>query len=182
MRKAIGACPLQPGKLYGYNSSSVDYEDGLLGAEYVGWNATHNEEVIYRVVKNGSSGTMVSQTLVKFSTAAGEYGKVISGVAGAAERGFPVAGGYPSSGIPANELFLIVVGGPADVLTPASGMVLIDEGDVLVGAASGRITLQDLTGATAVLGAQLQNRIGRALTALTTNNTSTALAVRVTWM
>jgi hypothetical protein len=84
----------------------------------------------------------------------------------------------------------VVMEGPAVILTDLAGADnnVLNVGTVVValtGATSGattagRVAPQDLTGATALLADQIQNRIGYALTAKTTANTNADVLVDVT--
>ncbi len=87
-----------------------------------------------------------------------------------------------SSGVRVNDVFWLVVRGLTYAKTDlaAGANNLLPEGTILVAltaatsgaTTSGRVAPQDLTGATAVLGAQIQNRIGQVVTARTTANTN----------
>ncbi len=182
MRQAIAACPLQPGKLMGYDSTSVTAPTGLLGSEYIGWDATYNKEVVYRVVKNDSGGALYSRELATFQATAGENMTHCEQANADGAMAFPICDGYPSAGIPNGEYFLVIVKGPAVVKTPdaAGARNVIAVNGWVVSGTTGRCQNQDLSGATAPLAAQIQHRVGRALTACTTNSTATAFAITVT--
>jgi hypothetical protein len=94
----------------------------------------------------------------------------------------------PAAGVPANDLFYIVVRGPATVITSLSDM----SADVVVGdrlvaitavtsgaTTSGRV--QPLPGATSstALANEILNTVGYALSAKTTANTNADLLVEV---
>lgn len=93
----------------------------------------------------------------------------------------------PAAGFRVGDLFWMAFKGPSYLKTDLAGGAnnLLPEGTVLValtGATSGattagRVAPQDLTGATAVLGAQLQNKVGVALSARTTANTNADILV-----
>lgn len=74
----------------------------------------------------------------------------------------------PAAGVPNNDLFYIVVDGPSKFTNTATGTTFA-VGDRVVPAAAGatagddlggRVAVQSLAGATAVLGAQIQNQVG----------------------
>lgn len=144
-----------------------------------------------RVVRNTSGVAILPRYLVKYDTA--HYGRRVNGYANVtAEECYPADEFLRTAGVPANDLFYITVYGPAECITdPAAGANdVFSAGSVLVSltaAASttsttaGRVAPQDLTGATAVLGVQLQNRIGIALSASTTANSSAAKLVFIKW-
>lgn len=94
----------------------------------------------------------------------------------------------PAAGVPNGSYFWVVTRGPAIGIMPASQVGDIAEGDVLVGltaAASthsttaGRVGGQDLTGATAVLGGQIQAALGRALSAKSSSSTNSDILIFV---
>lgn len=96
----------------------------------------------------------------------------------------------PSSGVPANDIFWLIIAGPCIVLTPAAGAAF--SGDIAVGgwlvsatAASSQtttagrvsnVTLPGQTGDTTVYNAVL-NTLGRALSARTTAETEADLLI-----
>ena len=96
----------------------------------------------------------------------------------------------PTAGVPANDLFWIVVEGPTNILSDLAGADnnVVNIGGILVAltaatsqcTTAGRVMPQDITGATSVLANAVQNRIGRALSARTTANTNADILVNVT--
>lgn len=100
---------------------------------------------------------------------------------------YPIDEFLPAAGVPNNDLFYAVVEGPAMILTglAADATNVFNVGDWVVAATAatsqattaGRPAPQDLTGATAILGNNIQNRIGRALSAVTTSNTNANLLI-----
>jgi hypothetical protein len=103
---------------------------------------------------------------------------------------FPVDEWLAAAGVPDNDLFYVVIEGPATVMTPLTadannvfevGTLLVSLTAVTSGSTtSGRVRPIDLTGATALLGAQIIGRIGRALSAKTTANTNADLLADIT--
>jgi hypothetical protein len=155
-----------------------------------------------RCVRNVSGVNLLPKLLATFSITAGLYGQRVVGYSrltpgtGALNNGAsPMAEGYPideylpAAGVPTNDLFWIVLEGPAVCVTSVSNGV----NDFSVGtwataqtaAAStfsttaGRVIAQALTGATAILGEAVQVRIGRALTALTANQTASDILLDI---
>lgn len=152
--------------------------------------ARTNRYVRCRIVRNVAAAALLPGRLARFIKTAGNYGAQVDGyTATTAERGYPIDEWLPAAGVAVNDLFWIVVDGPAAVKTDLAGGAnnVINVGDVLValtGATSGattagRVAPQDLTGATALLANQQQNRIGYALTARTTGNTDASVLVEV---
>jgi hypothetical protein len=85
----------------------------------------------------------------------------------------------PSAGAPQYDLFFTVVEGPTLVTSPIAGSAIAIKG-AIVATTFGKAKAQDLTGATSVLGNQIQNRIGRALDALTVGQTATDFMIFAT--
>ena len=143
-----------------------------------------------RIVRNVGSFTMLPKRLASFKTTA--YGRQVDGYATTtAAEGYPIDEFLISTGVVNNDLFYIVVDGPATVLTdPAvSSNNTITAGSTILVAltavtsqstTAGRIAPQDLTGATSLLALQVQNRIGIALTGITsTGNTANSILAMV---
>lgn len=189
MSSRMDSCPLQRG--------GIDTEGGLttfLGKVFVlpdvpistsnsatSPRTSHNVKV--RVVRNSASFALRPGRAVTFK--AGTNMTEVDGYA--TTTGQEVAGivdeRIAAAGVASGDDFLIVVEGPSLVLNDiASGATtVIAEGDYLCAltavtsgaTTAGRLLKQDLTGATALLGAQIQMVIGRALSAATTANTAT---------
>lgn len=145
--------------------------------------------VLCRFVQNTSAGALLPKRLV--SVVAGGDGSKVDGYARLTAQGFvyPLDEWLPSTGLRQYDCGWIVIRGPATVLTDLAGGAnnLLPADTVLValtGATSGattagRVAPQDLTGATAVLGAQLQGAIGRAISGRTTGNTNADILMDV---
>ena len=126
-----------------------------------------------RVVRNVSGQALKPARIAVFK-AADPYEAQVDGYAFAVgDRPAGVIDEFlPAAGVPNNDLFYLVVEGPTKVTQPNTGNSNLAIGDRLVptagGAASktddlaGRVLKQDLTGATATLGNNLQNVIGYA--------------------
>ena len=171
--------------------------DNLEGKEYMvedyspstGLNRT-GHMVKLRVVRNKAAAALLPKRLVTFSTTAGKYGNQVTGYADTtAENAYPVDEYLPAAGVAVDDLFYIVVEGPAVVLSDLAGGAtnLVPVGTVLVAltavtsgaTTAGRVAPQDLTGATSPLALQVQNRLGYALTARTTSNTDADILVNI---
>jgi hypothetical protein len=146
-----------------------------------------NQMVRVRVVRNNSGIALLPKriAIVKLT---GTYGNQVDGyVRLTGGRGYPIDEFLPAAGVPDKALFYIVVKGPGVCLTDIAAGISIVVGDYvnsLTAASSqattaGHVVLQDLSGATALLAAQVQNRIGAAMTARTTAETNTAILVDV---
>lgn len=188
----------------GGTPSTTDGSDNLEGKEYwcedLDYSASSGVKphrsghlVRLRVVRNASGGALLPKQRVSFKATAGNYliGQVDGKCNSTAQGATAVVDEFlPAAGVAANDLFYVVVEGPAMHLTDLAGGAsnLINVGSLLVcltavtsgATTAGRVAPQDLTGATANLGIQIQNRIGYALSAKTTANTNADVLVYVT--
>ena len=135
-----------------------------------------------KVVRNTSGGNIKPGRVCRFSAASTNNGPLGTSVDGYATTTTDLLAGVsdeflPSAGVPTNDLFYVVIEGPTQVTQGATTAANLAIGSRLVPAAygatagdnlGGRAALQDLTGATAVLGAQIQNMFGFAASANTT--------------
>ena len=151
--------------------------------------ARSNKYCRCRIVRNTSGIALLPKRIARFELSAVDYGAQADGyTTTTAAEGFPIDEYLPAAGVPANDLFWIVIEGPAVVLTSLSDLTA----DLAAGAwvvaitavtsqatTAGRVTNNDLTGATALLANQVLNRIGRCLSAKTTQNTNADLLVEV---
>jgi len=146
-----------------------------------------------RCVRNVSGGALLPKRLALLQDTAGKNsGRVAGYASGTAadtpQQGYPIDEFLPAAGVPANDLFWIVVEGPAVVLTSLADMATdLAVGEFVVAATAatsqattaGRVIPQLLSGATARLAANIQNRVGRAHTAKTTQNTHAEVLIDV---
>lgn len=184
--------PFQIGSTFGTTTSTVGVEwEGrefnIMDMDYTtnpakpraATNGTEIKRI--RVVRNVSGISLLPGYLVSFK--AGQYGKQVDGyTTTTAAEGYPVDEFLVSTGVANNDLFYITVGGPASVVTSlaADATDVFSAGSVLVAltaatsqaTTAGRVSAQDLTGATANLGNQVMNRVGVAISASTTANTN----------
>jgi hypothetical protein len=143
-----------------------------------------------RAVRNKTGAAILPKRLVTGYTS----GVVTAQVAGYARTTAVLCRGVvdeylPAAGCPDNDLCYIVVEGPSLCLTDLAGGAnnVINVETVLVAltaatsgaTTAGRVAPQDLTGATALLAAQVANAVGLALTAKTTANTNADVLVDV---
>lgn len=154
--------------------------------------ARTNRTVRCRCVRNVSGINLLPKRVVSYQTGGtdGRYavGRVDGYTTTVAQRAAGVVDEWlPAAGVVNNDLFWIVVEGPTKVLTDLAGgannVHTIGELVTALTAATsqattaGRVQPQDLTGATQLLGNQVLNVIGRALSAATTANTGADLLV-----
>lgn len=144
-------------------------------------------DMVCMLVRNAASFNLVPGRMVTWQS--GYYKRRVDGYS--RTTGAVVAGVVDpyliSTGVRQYDLFWLVVKGLCLLKTDLAGGAnnLLPEGTVLVSltAASsgattaGRVAPQDLTGATSVLGGQLQNAVGVAMSAKTTNNTDADILV-----
>lgn len=146
-----------------------------------------NHKVKVKVVRNNGAAALLPKRVVVYETTAGKasIGQVDGYTTTTAARGAGVVDEWlPSAGAAVNDLFYIVIEGPTRVLTPLSNMGSdVAVGDQLVAitgatsgaTTSGRVTVQDLTGATALLADQVRHALGRAMSSALTNSTNNDL-------
>jgi hypothetical protein len=156
-----------------------DFPDKNDSASGVGTERT-SRTVRCMVVRNVGAAAILPKRTVTFQLTAGKpfTGRVDGMTRLTAARGYPIDEYLPAAGVPVNDLCYIVISGPAMCLNALSNHSAdIAVGDRLVaitGATSGATTagrLQpiDLTGATALLGDQVANFVGRAMSTALTN-------------
>lgn len=178
------APPFARGETY-YNGGTIDTNDlggvNLEGKEFVfepvqpGIPTTQTDPsgrpVRVKIVRNKSGQALKPARLVKFKAADPAESQVDGYCYAVGDRPAGVVDEYlPSAGVPDNDLFYIVIDGPTKVTQTHTSNSNLSIGDRLVptagGASSatddlaGRVLKQDLTGATATLGNNIQNCIG----------------------
>jgi hypothetical protein len=178
--------PFARGKVFGITNST----DGayLLGQEWIVEDIDptdrskkrSNRLVRLRAVRNSFGAAALPKRIARYKTATNNT--EVDGYARTTAAPFAgvVDEFLPAAGAASNEVMYIVTKGPSLVLTDIAQTDDISVGDRLVSltAASsqattaGRIDLQVLTGATAVLGEQILNTIGLAMSAITSANTN----------
>jgi hypothetical protein len=142
-----------------------------------------------RIVRNVGAAALLPKRLCRFVLTSGLYGLRVDGYATTtAAEGYPLDEYLPDAGLAVNDLGWLVMDGPAVCLTPlADGSADLTVGNSVVAitgatsgaTTSGRVENQVLTGATALLANQVQNRVGRAMTTRVTNSTNTDILVDV---
>lgn len=198
--------PFPRGETY-YNGRTID-SNALEGANLEGKEYTFpdldlataggarasrsNREVRCRVVRNSAGIALLPKRVVKYKTST--YGYQVDGYTAVTSEDFAgvVDEWLPTTGVPSNDLFYIVIQGPTVALTDiaASAANLVSQGSLLVAltaVTSQATTAGHVTVATAIAAAttdndgtvfdQAVNRIGRALSAKTTNNTNADIYV-----
>lgn len=189
--------PFERGQTACTGLSSVDATvlDNLEGKEYVVEDVNPATGVVrtgrpvrIRLVRNKAPFALLPKRAVKFSLTAGQYGSQVIGYNTLLSEHVVLVDEYlPAAGVAVDDLFYVVIEGPALGLTALEGdatnvitvgLKLVALAGATSGATSaGRLGPQDLTGATAVLGNAVQNAVGRAQTARTTSNTSVDVLV-----
>lgn len=169
------------------NLGGVEYE----GREYVFGDDTSSSlgspentgrAVRVRCVRNASGVTLKGGRLARYAATAPYETQVDGYTYALGDRPAGVIDDYlPPAGVPANDLFYVVVAGPTRVTQLSASASVLAIGSRLVPGAgtsatnndAGRVALQDLTGATATLGNNVQNCVGFAAAA--DNSTEDAL-------
>lgn len=148
-----------------------------------------NFQVRCRIVRNSSGVTIVPNRVVTYQST--NWGKRIDGMCDLlSENAAGVVDEWlPTAGVVANDLFWIVVEGPAMCNTTGAAITeTINVGDWVVAASAaastggtlaGRIQSQLSNAATLPLINQVQNRLGRAMTARTADNTNSNTLVYI---
>ena len=150
------------------------------------------------VVRNSAGIALLPKRLVKFKETAGNtYLGQVDGYChlGYADTGIvdyavPVDEFLPSAGAPSNDLFYVVIDGPAMVITALANMGAdVAVGDYVVHATAassqattaGRVTTHGITAANTgtVAIRETQRQIGRALSSKITTDTNTSLWVDI---
>lgn len=147
-----------------------------------------NRLVHLRAVRNSSGAALLPKRLTRFKSST--YNGEVDGYTRLTAEFFAgvVDEFLPSAGVASTDVFYIVVKGPSLCLMPLSNLSAdVAQGDILVSitaatsgaTTAGRVSHDDLTGATALLAEQIINRIGRAMSTALTNDTNTNLLVDV---
>lgn len=180
--------PFERGSTF-YNGGTIDANDlggvNLEGKEYVVNDDIYGTglQVKLRVVRNVSGINLLPKRLVGFKS--GFLGRRVDGYADVTnEYSFPVDELLPPGGVPNNDLFYVVVEGPAAILTTDAGNA-VSEGEVVVastaanstGATAGRVAAAAAT----ITGKDAANKVGRAMSAVTAGQTAYSLLVGVGW-
>ncbi len=178
-----------------YDFPDEDFSTTVAGAK----NLRTQRKVTCMVVRNVSGGNLLPKRLVTPVVGSGTGTDFLGRVDGYAcltnAYAFPVDEYLPSAGVVNNDLFYVVVAGPAKVLLPLAGTDF--NGNVAVGSilvaltaatsgatTAGRAAVVNTTGSTQtadysfILNATV-NYIGRALSAATTGNTNADMLVDV---
>lgn len=180
-----------------YNGMTINASDpaGLVGVNWegkefvfepdgpyqpAGSSDPNGRQIRVKVVRNRSAVNLKPGRLVHYDES-GTY-NLETGVDGycyqLADRPAGIVDEYlPAAGVPPNDLFYIVIDGPSKVTNQHAAPITAAVGNRLVPAATGtgrtddlagRVALQDLTGATATLGNNIQNVLGFAAIANST--------------
>lgn len=197
--------PFQRGETF-YGGDTPD-ANNLLGGHLLGkeWlfedrspsslSLRSNHYVRCRLVRNTSGMALTPKRLVKLSAVAGEVGNAVDGYATVtADECYAVDEYLPSAGVVDDDIFWIVVDGPALVTVgltagantniPLGGWVVSQTAATSGATTAGRVENQVLTGSSQAtdyefLADAVQNRVGRAMTARTTANTGSDILVMV---
>jgi len=140
--------------------------------------------VTVRIVRNASGTVLLPKRFVKFkddSTDQRIYGNQVSGYGTIGKAGGVVDEFIPATGVPANQLFQLVVEGPTKVTSDTQGDTTISVGSFVIPgtSADGTVIDQDTSvAAGAATFAQVNGAIGRAKVAVTTTATDFMIHMR----
>lgn len=131
--------------------------------------------VTLMVVRNVNGSALLPKLIAKMKTdgSAKEFAGQIMGYATTVgELGYPIDEFLPAAGVANNDLFYVVIGGPAKVTSAASGTTTLTPGLFAIPTTGGKVVAQDMTVAagTATF-AQIQGAIGRAIENVAAINT-----------
>lgn len=172
----------------------VSYALGAVGAKQ----SRSNRRVKCMCVRNISGINLLPKRLANLTTVAeAEVGQNLAAYLGQvdgyayveSQRAYPIDEWLPAAGVAPNDLFWLVIEGPATVLTAQDGgadnVYAIGQGVGALTAATsqattaGRVEPINYSGATTALAAAIQNMVGHALSAATTANTNAGLLIEV---
>ena len=188
--------PFGRGETYYNGVSATDTApEAIVGKEWVFEDINPNTKVVRssksvrcRAVRNSSGIALLPRRLAQFSLTAGSFGHEVTGyTATVAARGYLIDEFLPSTGAVNDDVFWIVIEGPAEGITDLATADTIAIGDKLVAltaatsqaTTAGRLDQADFTGATLPLANQAMHYIGHAMSATTSANTNTALLIDV---
>jgi hypothetical protein len=170
-----------------YGGGTIDTDNlggvNLEGKEYVfeDPNGT-GHPVRVRVVRNSGTINIKPKRLTTFASS--YYGRRVAGHAAiSAAYAFPVDPYLPAAGVPPNDLFYIIVSGPTLCKVTDSGEA-IAVGDIMVAltaSTSGTADSGRVTSALTLAADEAMNRVGRAMSAVTTGQTGADILVGVGW-
>lgn len=179
--------------LGGYNLEGLEYT--WQDSELPGGGYGTGLLVRCRVVRNSTGGPVLPGQLVSLNATsrAIDNAAVLPGTNAdsiartTATHGYPADEFLPAAGVPNGDLFYVVVGGPCLMKTAQSGTVTLAVDQKVVGgtmagttsADAGAIVAQDTSGATSALATQIQNAVGRAMSACSSNGTGQPVLVNV---
>lgn len=145
--------------------------------------------VVCMCVRNVSGGAILPKQLCRMKTtgSGNEFcGQIVNNTPTVGDLCFPADEFLPAAGVVANDLFWVVIGGPATVTTDTAGDTTMGIGKYVIPGATtaGRVIEQDTTvAAGAATFAQIQGAVGIAVTATTGNSQDMLIEVipRLAW-
>jgi hypothetical protein len=165
--------PIDSSNLGGQNLEGKEYTFEVNAPDATGLDAgdPSGRKVVVRVVRNSSGQALKGARVAHYKAEAPQGCHVDGYTFSVGHRAAGVIDEFlPAAGVPSNDLFYLVVQGPTKMTQTHTSAAAIVIDSILVptagGAGSvtddlgGRVTLQDLTGATATLGNNVQNVVG----------------------
>lgn len=137
--------------------------------------ARSNRDVTCMVVRNKTGSALLPKLIAKMKVdgSGKEFLGQVNGYATTVgDKGFPIDEFLPAAGVADNDLFWVVVAGPATVTSAASGTTTVAVAGYVIPATGGKVVAQDTTVILAPgIYNQIQGAIGRAITAVAAINT-----------
>ena len=188
--------PFGRGETYYNGTGATDTApENIVGKEWIFEDTNPNTKVVRssksvkcRAVRNSSGIALLPRRIAQFSLTAGSFSHEVTGyTATVAARGYLVDEFLPATGAVNDDVFWIVIEGPAEGITDLATADTIAVGDKLVAltaatsqaTTAGRVDLFDATGATLPLANQVMHYLGHAMSAMTSGNTNTAILIDV---
>ncbi len=180
--------PFLRGATYGAADNTL--ATNLEGKEFLHQDANYGTglNVRVRICRNNSGAALLGKRAVKFNLTAGTRATDVAGYSTVTAEQSGIADDLlPAAGVPSGDLFYVVLEGPclattshvaADANSIAVGDYLHAQTGATTGATTaGRVGVALFTGATAVLAGQIQQVVGRAMSAKTTANTNVSILI-----
>ncbi len=137
--------------------------------------------VYLMAVRNVTGSAMLPKLLARFKVdgAGNQFLYEVNGYADTVGQiGYPIDEYLPAAGVADDDIFYIVIGGPATVTTAAAGDTNISIGSMVVPSTGGKVVDQATSEDDADIFPQIQGAIGRAVVAVNAINTDFLIDVQ----
>lgn len=157
----------------------VDNDMNYGNADYAGYRT--GREVRLRIVRNVTGSAMLPKRIarMKVDGTAYEFAGQVNGYADTVGQiGYPIDEFLPAAGVADDDLFYVVIKGPAMCTTAAAGDTNISTGSKVIPSTDGKVIDQDTTvAAGAATFNQIQGAIGRAILAVNATDSNILIDV-----